>query len=58
MSIHKYETKKGFKNAEVYADSYAALNGHPSQAFIDNTIDLAKQPINFAPKKWILPFKK
>lgn len=55
---NEYETKKGFKNAEVYADSYAALNGHPSQAFIDNTIDLAKQPINFAPKKWILPFKK
>ena len=57
-SYRNLKTKKGFKNAEVYADSYAALNGHPSQAFIDNTIDLAKQPINFAPKKWILPFKK
>ena len=54
----EYEQKKGFTDAEVYADSYAALNGHPSQPFIDNTVDLAKQPINFATKKWILPFKK
>ncbi len=54
----EYEQKKEFTIAEVYVDSYAALNGHPSQPFIDNTIDLAKQPINFAPKKWILPFKK
>ena len=53
----EYNENKGFINAEVYVDSYAALNGHPSQPFIDNTIDLAKQPINFAPKKWILPFK-
>ncbi len=52
----KYEQDFGFINAEVYVDSYAALNGHPSQPFIDNTIDLAKQPINFAPKNWILPF--
>jgi hypothetical protein len=55
---NEYEQKNGFTNAEVYVDSYAALNGHPSQPFIDNTIDLAKQPVNFAPKKWILPFKK
>lgn len=53
----EYETKQGYKNAEVYADSYAALNGHPSQPFINNKIDLAKQPINFAPKSWILPFE-
>ena len=53
----EYEQRKGYKNAEVYVDSYAALNGHRSQAFIDNSIDLAKQPINFAPKKWILPFR-
>ena len=55
---NEYNQKKGFKGAEVYADSYAALNGHPSQPFIDNTIDLAKQPVNFAPKKWILPFQQ
>ncbi|MFN8236564.1 MAG: HTTM domain-containing protein [Chitinophagales bacterium] len=53
----EYNNKKGFKNTEVYADSYAALNGHPSRAFIDPAIDLAKQPVNFAPKKWILPFE-
>lgn len=53
----EYNKNKGFMDAEVYVDSYAALNGHPSQPFIDNSVDLAKQPINFAPKKWILPFK-
>ncbi|MFN8282540.1 MAG: HTTM domain-containing protein [Chitinophagales bacterium] len=55
---NEYNQKKGFKNAEVYADSYAALNGHHSQQFIDNTVDLARQPVNFAPKKWILPFEE
>ena len=54
----EFNQKKGFKDAEVYVESYAALNGHPSQPFIDNTIDLAKQPVNFAPKKWILPFQQ
>lgn len=54
----EFTQKKGFKDAEVYVESYAALNGHPSQPFIDNTIDLAKQPVNFAPKKWILPFQQ
>jgi hypothetical protein len=54
----EYEQKKGFENAEVYVDAYAALNGHRSQQFIDNTVDLAKQPVNFAPKKWILPFQE
>ena len=53
----EYETKYGFVNPEVYADSYAALNGHPSRPFINNKIDLAKEDINFAPKKWILPFE-
>lgn len=53
----EYNEKKGFKDTEVYADSYAALNGHPSRAFIDPSIDLAKQPLNFAPKKWIMPFE-
>jgi len=54
----EYNKNKGFIEAEVYADSYAALNGHPSQPFIDNTVDLAKQPVNFAPKNWILPFQQ
>lgn len=54
----EYNQKKGFHNAEVYADSYAALNGHHSQQFIDNTVDLAKQPINFANKNWILHYQK
>lgn len=54
----EYNTKHGFQQAEVYVDSYAALNGHPSRPFINNNVDLAKQPINFAAKSWILPFEK
>lgn len=52
----EYEEKFHYINAEVYVDSYVALNGYHSKNFIDNTVDLAKLPINFAPKKWILPF--
>ena len=54
---NEYNSKHHFKNAEVYVDSYAALNGHPSRPFLNNNIDLAKQPINFATKRWILPFE-
>lgn len=53
----EYETKKGYKNAQVFADSYAALNGYSSRPFINNSIDLATQPINLKAKNWILPFE-
>jgi hypothetical protein len=53
-----YNKNKGFKNAAVYVESYASLNGHPSKPFIKNSIDLAKEPINLLPKKWILPFNE
>jgi len=53
-----YNEHKGYNHAEVYVESYAALNGHPSRAFINNNIDLAQEPISLAPKKWILPFNE
>ncbi|MEX1212114.1 MAG: HTTM domain-containing protein [Balneolaceae bacterium] len=47
--------RQGMPNVHVYAESYVALNGRPSQRFIDPTIDLAAQPRNLKPKSWILP---
>lgn len=53
---HHYQGEKGLKNVEVYAEAFVALNGRPSQAFIDPNINLAACERGWAPKKWILPF--
>ncbi len=47
---------QGHENVEVYAESYVALNGRPSQEYIDKSVDLYKQRESFKPKTWILPF--
>ncbi len=47
--------KRGYKNPQVYADVYVALNGRLGQTFVDPKVDLAKQNDTFAPKSWILP---
>ena len=49
-------TKDGHQNVEVYVDSYVALNGRPSQLYIDPKVDLYKQKESFKHKDWILPF--
>ncbi len=51
-----YRNKLKTDEVEVYADVQVALNGRPSRAFIDNSVNLAKQERGFAPKTWILPF--
>ena len=43
---NEYNKNKGFEDAAVYVESYAALNGHPSRPFINEKINLAKEPIN------------
>ncbi|HMU98169.1 MAG TPA: HTTM domain-containing protein [Chitinophagales bacterium] len=53
---NEYNKNKGFEDAAVYVESYAALNGHPSRPFINEKINLAKEPINLLNKKWILPY--
>ena len=52
-----YCSKEGFSDLEVYADSFVALNGRPSQRFIDPTIDLTTLTKNDYRIKWLLPFK-
>jgi hypothetical protein len=48
---------QGYKNVQVYAESYVALNGRLSQLYIDKTVDLYQIDESFQPKDWILPFK-
>ncbi|PZX53506.1 vitamin K-dependent gamma-carboxylase-like protein [Algoriphagus ratkowskyi] len=47
----------GFKNPEIYADTYVSLNGRIGKALIDPTVDLSKEKESFRPKHWILPFQ-
>jgi hypothetical protein len=39
----------------VYADSWASLNGRPSQRLIDPTVDLASAPRSLLPQPFIVP---
>jgi hypothetical protein len=49
-------TQQGWKQPEVYVESYVTLNGKGSRLFIDPSINLAAQNDGFANKQWILPF--
>ena len=46
---------QGHQNIQVFTDSFVALNGRPSQRFIDPNIDLNKQIESFKHKSWVLP---
>ena len=48
--------KQGHTNVQVFADSFVALNGRPSQRFIAPDIDLYKEVESFKHKKWVIPF--
>ena len=54
--LRDYYARQGVANPQVYADAYVTLNGRLGQAYIDPTVDLARQAEGFAPKPWILPF--
>lgn len=48
--------QQGWRQPEVYVESYVTLNGKGSRLFIDPRINLAVQNDGFASKNWILPF--
>jgi hypothetical protein len=50
--------KRGIANPEVYAETYATLNGSGSRPFTDPRVDLAKETEGFSAKTWILPFEQ
>lgn len=45
----------GHKNIEIYVDSYAALNGRPSQRYIDPNVNLLTVTNSLRNKTYILP---
>ncbi|GAB3497478.1 HTTM domain-containing protein [Spirosoma knui] len=47
---------RGFRNPQVYVDSYVALNGRLGKPLIDPTVNLANEHDSFAPKSWITSF--
>lgn len=48
--------EQGYKNVQVYVDSYVALNGRLSRPYIDKSVDLYQVKESFQHKDWILPF--
>lgn len=56
--LAKEYQKKGITEPKVYADIYITLNGHPSQPFVDTTVNLAAEKLSWRHYNWVLPFKK
>ena len=50
-----YYKDEGHQNIQVFADSFVALNGRPSQRFIDPNFNLLNTEESFKNKEWILP---
>ena len=55
--LRDYYARQGVHQPQVYADTYVSLNGRLGKAYIDPTVDLARQAESFAPKPWIFPFE-
>ena len=54
--LRDYYARQGVTQPQIYADAYVSLNGRLGKAYIDPTVDLARQAESFASKPWILPF--
>ncbi|MVM30824.1 HTTM domain-containing protein [Spirosoma sp. HMF4905] len=54
--LRDYYTQRGFRNPEVYVDSYVALNGRLGKPLIEPTTNLANQQDSFTHKEWITSF--
>lgn len=54
----EYQKKHGIQDPYITVDAHVAINGRTSQIIIDPNVNLAEIKDNFAPKKWILPFKQ
>ncbi|MDI1233559.1 MAG: HTTM domain-containing protein [bacterium] len=51
--LGKYYNQHGFRNTEVYVDSYVALNGRLGKALVKPTINLSTQKESFQHKTWL-----
>ena len=54
--LKKHFEKQGHEYLEVYVESYVAINGRRSTAFVDPTVNLADKKESWKHKNWILPF--
>ncbi|OOQ61755.1 HTTM domain-containing protein [Mucilaginibacter pedocola] len=50
--------QRGIKEPAVYAQVYVALNGERSRPFVDTTVNMAAQPLNWRHYSWVLPYSK
>jgi len=54
--LRDYYLLQGYRDVQVYVDSYVGLNGRLGKPLIDPLTDLAKQHDSFDHKPWILTF--
>jgi len=54
--LGKHFSSQGHQNLEIYVESFVALNGVKSQAFIDPSVNLLEINDSFAARNWVLPF--
>jgi hypothetical protein len=50
--------RAGHPRIEIRALAFASLNGRRSQALVDPTVDLAREPAGLGPKRWIVPLRR
>jgi hypothetical protein len=50
--------ERGRPNVEVRALASSSLNGRPPQYLIDPEVDLAREPIRYWHRPWILPLRE
>jgi len=55
--LRDYYSQQGFKEPQVYVDSYVALNGRLGKPLVHDNVDLAKETESLRHKPWITPFE-
>ncbi len=50
--------EQGFADPSVFVESYVALNGRLSRAYVDPTVDLTTVSPADPPRDWLLPFEE
>jgi len=53
----EFQREHGFQEPVITVDSYVALNGRPSQRYIDPEVDLTELQNGFRQKDWVLDFR-
>ena len=48
--------QQGHPQVQVFVESYVALNGRPSQPYVNPQVDLTQVNESFQPRNWLLPF--